>query len=180
MGIFDLFKNKKEITQPDVESLEPTENQFIDNSQPNTDNFSIEINKYGLENILDFVSGDFENRGYQDALINPDTSYKDENIELLIMDLSILIDRAKNHYLNYLKDIEFHIETRKVAGLIDTVQELESKTEKVEVNNSEVLKIEESINNATGYSKRISLSYSRGFNRGLASMSNDLLQKTIN
>jgi hypothetical protein len=176
MGLFNFFKKKE------IENTGPTENQFLDNTEPEeeqTPNGQSIMGIYNLNEILNYASIDFETRGYQDSLTNPDSSYKHENIELLIMDLDILVQRASNYYTNILKDIDFHINSRKDAGLIDTVKELETKRDKVKENYNSTVKIEEDIKEATGLCKRIKLSYKRGFNRGMASMSSQLLQSNI-
>ena len=177
MGLFDFFKKKE------LENNGPTEDQFIDNTEPEgsqtLNGQSTTVVMYNLNEILNYASIDFETRGYQDSLTNPDSSYKQENIELLIMDLDILVLRAANYYINILKDIDFHINSRKDAGLIDTVKELEAKRDKTTENYNSTIKIKEDTNKGTGLCKRIKLSYNRGFNRGLASMSSQLLQSNI-
>lgn len=172
MGLFNFFKKKE------TKNAEITEDQFIDNTDPDE---TIEQSKniYNLNEVLNYGTIDFEVRGYQDSLTNPDSSYKQENVELLIMDLEILVQRAENYYKNTLKDLEFHINSRKDAGLIDTVKELEANKEKIIENYNCTQKVGEDIKNGKGLCKRINLSYNRGFNRGLASMSSELLQSNI-
>jgi len=189
MGLFSFFNNKENENAKSNEELNslsnehsfndndlgPTEDQFIDDADPKQI-ISEKNHSYTLNDILNFASIDFESRGYTDAMTNPDSSYKNENIELLLMDLSILIDRAKNFYNHTMEVIDFHIESRQDAGLIDLVKELESKKKKVIENLNEVLRLEQE-DNDSGLGKRIRLSYNRGFNKGLASMSKELLQE---
>lgn len=172
MGLFNFF-NKNEITDVIEENNGPTEEQFIDNTEPLTEE-SVKL-IYDLNEIYDYGSVDFENRGYNDALTNPDTSYKNDNLDLLLMDLDIIIQRAKNYYNNLLKDIGFHIQSRKDAGLIDTVNQLETEKEKTIDSLTLVEVIQKEFKDGIGLNKRIQFSYSRGFNRGLASISQPLL-----
>lgn len=172
MGLFDFLKFKK-----NGESVnKPTEDQFVDNTEPE-DGIANEVNvlNHTLQNIYDYATVDFEQRGYQDALINPDSSYKTENISLLIEDLNIKIRQAKNHYTTLLKKLDFHIISRKDAGLVDTVKELETKKSITNQHYDEVIKIENETTEEMGLVARLKLSYNRGFNRGLASISTDLL-----
>ena len=76
-----------------------------------------------------FFQDDYETRGYNDALTNPDESYKSDNIRLFNHDLLILIDRSSNYYDNFLKELDFHISSRSRAGLIDLVEELKIRKE---------------------------------------------------
>ncbi|MBI9041969.1 hypothetical protein [Lutibacter sp.] len=178
MGLLSFLGLDK--SNPIIEEKEPLEEQFIDKSEP-LDLQDVAINKesYGLYQIFDYASTDFEQRGYQDALINPDSSYKQENIDLLIEDLYIKIRQAKNHYTTKLKTLDFHIKSRNDAGLIDIVDELESKKSIIVQNFEEVLKIEEETKDKKGLIVRLKLSYTRGFNRGLASLSNKILNTEV-
>jgi hypothetical protein len=172
MGLFDFFNFKRN----GVSVNEPTEDQFIDNSEPNDAvGNGVESLQHTLQAIYDYATIDFEQRGYQDALINPDSSYKLENISLLIEDLNIKIRQAKNHYTTLLKKLDFHITSRKDAGLIDTVNELETKKSITVQHHEEVLKIENETVQEKGLVARLKLSYNRGFNRGLVSISTELL-----
>lgn len=178
MRLLNFFGLKK--SNSTIKEIEPTEEQFIDKSEPSeTQDFATNKEVYGLYHIFDYASIDFEQRGYQDALINPDSSYKQENIELLIEDLSIKIRQAKNHYTTKLKTLDFHIKSRNDAGLIDIVDELESKKSIIKQNFDEVLKIEEETKEEKGLVVRLKLSYTRGFNRGLASLSNKILNTEV-
>jgi len=172
MGLFSFLSKKNNIEESE-KNHEPTEEQFVDNSEPNQEVIQEKI--YNLDEIYDYASIDFEHRGYQDALTNPDTSYKEENIDLLLMDMEIRIQRAELHYSSLLLDLNFHIISRKDAGLIDTVKQLESQKDKIIDSQSQVSKIKTEFDESEGLSKRIRFSYKRGFNRGLASMSTNLL-----
>jgi hypothetical protein len=78
----------------------------------------------GLDTVYAFFLNDYEPRGYNDALTNPDESYKSDNITLLNHELLILIERTSTYYEDLAKEMEFHISTRSRAGLIDLVEEL--------------------------------------------------------
>ncbi len=174
MGLFQFFNKNREIKEEYKQDvIEVTEAQFVDKSEPDEEETKTLL--YDLNEIYDYASIDFEYRGYQDALTNPDTSYKEENIDLLLMDLEIRIQRSLLYYSNLLKDLNFHILSRKDAGLIDTVKQLESQKDKTLEFSNQVNSLNKDFQNNDGLSKRILLSYKRGFNRGLASMSTNLL-----
>ena len=111
--------------------------------------------------------------------MNPDNSYSEDNIKLLHYDFQVLIKRAYKTYEDYIKDIEFHIESRQNAGLIDTVKLLETTLIKTQDSIEEVKQIEVDFDNNTGLTERIALSYKRGFMRGLAAMSDQILDKHV-
>ncbi|MFD2568576.1 hypothetical protein [Pseudotenacibaculum haliotis] len=176
MKILNLFK-KKTVTET-VEEKTPSEDLFIE-KEDSTITTNAQIEKYNLERIYAFVEVDHEQKGYDDALMNPDFSYSEDNIKLLKYDLKIRIKRAYKTYEDYIKDIEFHIQTRKNAGLIDTVKLLEAELAKVNDSIKLVAEIEKEFNEETGLVERISLSYKRGFMRGLAAMSDQVLDSHV-
>jgi hypothetical protein len=124
----------------------------------------------GVDAIYAFMQTDYEAKGYDDALTNPEESYKKDNVRLFQYDLKILIQRSFIYYDDKLKEIDFHIGTRTRAGLVDLVEELKIKRVVV-LEHIEKLKIlQQDAENNTGFSERISLSYQRGFMRGLAAI----------
>lgn len=174
MGFFDIFKRKTETT----ENHTPPKELFIEEEEIVTDNMPSGpiIN---LDTIYNYVDTDFEEKGYNDALVSPDLSYRDNNLKLLKYDLQIMIKRAFRTYDDYEKDLEFHLSTRKEAGLIDTVKLIESKLLKVKEAVHELSEIDKDYNAGTGLVERIELSYQRGFSRGLAAMSDEILNRNV-
>jgi len=125
----------------------------------------------GLDTVYAFFLNDYESRGYNDALTNPDESYKSDNIKLLRHDLFILIERTSSYYEDLAKEIEFHISTRTRAGLIDLVEELKIRMQIINDHRSKLTEIKKEALTGTGAIERIGLSYQRGFMRGLSSIS---------
>jgi hypothetical protein len=120
--------------------------------------------------VYAFLQTDFESKGYHDALINPDDSYRKDNIKLLKHDLLILLQKVTTYYDDLLRDIGFHINSRERAGLIDMVEELKFRRQGVENHLVKVSEIKKEMNDDTGVSERITLSYQRGFMRGLSAI----------
>lgn len=129
----------------------------------------------GLDAIYAFLQYDYESKGYNDALTNPDESYKADNIKLFHHDLLILIDKSSTYYENLLKEVDFHISSRTRAGLIDLVEELKIRREMVIDHMEKVKVIRQEAVSGTGATQRIGLSYQRGFMRGLSAISQSKL-----
>ena len=125
----------------------------------------------GITAIYNFLQADFESRGYNDALVNPDDSNRADNINLLKQDLYILIEKSATYYEGLLKETDFHIGSRSRAGLIDLVEELKTRKELVVDHLEKIRSIKAEAGNGTGASQRITLSYQRGFMRGLSALS---------
>ena len=176
MGLLNLFrrngKNEVQVLNVDTETVPPKE-IFIEERDPD----HLKENKIliGLESIYKYAETDFEEKGFNDALSNPDFSYNNDNIRLLKYDLEILVQKALTLYENTLHDVNFHIESRKRAGLIDTVYQLETLKAKIESNITKVMRIHQEYIDNTGLVERIELSYKRGFLRGLAALSDKII-----
>lgn len=165
MGLFSRRKNNSAVPgspNPDAAS----EHGNISNHLMFSENGS-----KGLDSIYAFLQSDYESKGYNDALINPDESYRNDNIRLIRQDLMILIDRTLNYYETMIRETDYHISTRSRAGLLDLVDELKMKKDLLQSHIEKVNGIKKEAATETGASERIVLSYQRGFMRGLYAIS---------
>lgn len=169
MGLFNFFRRRNGNTSNAVSI--PRE-VFIDESEP-SENGSASMNgsASGIESIYAFLQADYESKGYEDALANPDDSYKKDNITLLKEDLHILVQKVSTYYEDILRTLDFHIASRERAGLIDLVEELKSRRDLVSEHLKKVAEIRQQAEEDNGISRRIILSYQRGFMKGLMAIS---------
>ncbi|MDF1573300.1 MAG: hypothetical protein P1P82_16955 [Bacteroidales bacterium] len=154
------------------EQFEMPKKLFVEDSDPveNTPVNGATGSSADLESIYNFLQDDYESKGYDDALANPDDSYKTDNIMMYKKDLEILIQKVTTKYDDLLREMDFHISSRQRAGLIDIVEELKSKSQTVSEHRNKVEEIENDAKNDRGMCQRMILSYQRGFNRGLAAI----------
>lgn len=177
MGLFDFFKRNKttETGEPQSEPLpEIKEEDFIDNSQPSEENgvYSVEYgSKLPIDIIYGFLKEDYESKAYNDALTNPDKSYKDINISIIRSNLEIKFKQVMLKYEDMLRELDFHIHSRAQAGLTDVVELLKSKKVTYEKHLEELKKMQEDLEKEELYMVGIFRSYEVGFTRGLASLS---------
>jgi hypothetical protein len=129
-----------------------------------------------LDEIYKYLRIDFESRGYDDAMSNPDISYRDMNKLLLVSNLKVLFKQVKQIYIDNLKTTDFHIKSREQAGLIDIVELLKNRKETLENHLTEINKMETDLENNVDYMVGMLLSYERGFLRGLAALSLETLK----
>lgn len=184
-----LFKNifgRKDATIPPI--LEPIkedrtvkdvkEEIFIEKNTISSDGYL--SNTKGILAIYHYIEGDFETKGFNDAMISPDESYKRENVQLIKYDLEIIIQKVRIYHDSLLKDLDFHILSRSRAGLVDLVEELKSRKTDLMEHIQKVNDIDTSLKNNTGYCERAILSYQRGFTKGMASITQaSLLTKSF-
>jgi hypothetical protein len=174
MGVFDFLKKKN--IQNQVSLDKPLENGLI-NTVPETNHTS---NGAGIDAVYAFLQSDYEARGYSDALTNPDDSYRNDNISLLRQDLFILIDKSLTYYEGMLKEVDFHIGSRTRAGLIDLVEELKTRRDMVSDHLGKIKSMKEEALSGNGAVTRITLSYQRGFMRGLSALTqSNVLNKKL-
>lgn len=131
-----------------------------------------------LKALYKFLEQSFEKKGYEDALMNPDTSSMEEQVVLLQNSLTLMLSRVRTYYSSYMRNIEFHIETRKRNGMIETVDELETHKKNIEEEISIVQLIAEEARQGSGLGQTMILSYKRGFRNGFAAITfNNILSR---
>ena len=132
------------------------------------------VEREALNNIdllYKFLDGNYEEKGYNDALVNPDASHLEQNIEALKFELDRIIKKVKTFYEDFLREVDYHIESRARNGMIDTVDELRMKKGIAESHLKKVLELEKDVAAKAGDSKGVMISYVKGFKNGLAAIS---------
>lgn len=166
-----FFRSKASNGEDNLNRPEVPEEVFIE--KPVAENNGMEIKKKASQDnihlVYEFLSKDYQQQGYDDALIHPDNSYKTEKIREIQGDLDIVIRRTKTFYEDTIRELEFLIMSRNRMGMVDVVDELKMRKEKAEDHYKKVLEIQkEAIEQ--GESHRLIISYNRGFQNGMASI----------
>jgi hypothetical protein len=123
-----------------------------------------------IHTLYQHLEQNLEKRGYEDALINPDTSYMEENVLYINNDLQLLIAKVKMYYAGYLCTIDFHIDSRSRSGMLETVDELVTHKKTVEEEMREVETIGKDANEGKGLCQNLVLGYKKGFRNGFAAI----------
>ena len=118
-----------------------------------------------------FMDRNHEVKGYDDALVNPDVSNLNQNLEALKNELIRTLNKVKTFYEDFIQETEFHILSRTRSGMVDMVEELEMKKKIALGHIEKVKKIEVDTASEDGDCKGILISYTRGFKNGLAAIS---------
>ena len=190
--MFDFFRRNQIDTVPlnghgapsvnGTETLEEVtipKHLFVEDSEPSGSNSAIATKEVAnIDAIYGFLQNDFESKGYSDCLVSSDDSYRASNIDLIKTDLRILIERVNTYYEDLIAAIDIHIKSRGRAGLIDVVEELTARKAMIVEHMKKVREIEADIPEMKGLVSKVVLSYSKGFNRGLATLTKaNLLNK---
>ncbi|WP_175630002.1 hypothetical protein [Bacteroides acidifaciens] len=178
MGFWNLFKNKESAT---IEVLQNEQEQAVDMQPDNlvkktsNDDGNALIIRYGtgmpIDLIYKFLKEDYETKGYEDAMSNPDMSYKGMNMQMIKSTLEVKFRQVRLRYTDNLRTIQFHISSRSNAGLVDVVKLLETQKETLMQHMDELTKMEQDFKAGLPYMNGMLLSYERGFLRGLAALS---------
>lgn len=160
MAWFNFRKNGKS------DSKKVEENISAQNQEKNTSG-----KEMGIHLIYALLNKDNEQKGYDDALINSDLSHMEEGILIIKNNLSGSIEQVKLYYNDFLKEIDFHIESRKSSSMFTIVEELNMKKEIAKNHLERVLLIEEESKNGRADQLGIVRTYVRGFKKGLAAIS---------
>lgn len=185
MGILNFFQKRKPNNSnnfPENGQAESTKDELVEGKNANglKQDFQSNGEAKGIESIYAFLQADYESKGYNDALISADESYKTDNIKLIKMDLQITVRRADTYYEDLLRELDFHITSRARAGLIDLVEELKTRKEMVHEHIEKINQVKKEMETDSGMTQRIILSYQRGFMRGLSAITqSNVLNKKI-
>jgi len=186
MGLFSFLNrnNGVTVTQPISVNPEETpvaipESKFVEHETilSNTQAEEPQIDN-NINLLFGFMDRNHEAKGYDDALINSDSSHLAQNLEALKNELERTINKVKTFYEDFIQEIDYHIASRSRSGMVDIVEELEMKKNIALSHMQKISEIENSTNNNTGDCKGILISYTRGFKNGLAAISHHtILQK---
>lgn len=190
MGLFNFFNRKQNTNGSTIDYkqeshtnplIEIPENVFLEKEKSGTDVTQTDRTSSNSENgisvLFHFIEKNYEGKGYDDALINPDNIHLEQNVEALKNDLERTIRKIKTFYEDFIREINFHIETRSRSGMVDTVGELTVKRDTAEEHINQILIIENEAKENKGIGYGIILSYKRGFHNGLAAISHHSIMK---
>lgn len=187
MGLFNFFNGKQNSNNNNTQEnltnplVEIPENIFLEKEKQTTeatqDERTTSNTDNGISVLFAFIEKNYEGKGYDDALINPDNTHLAQNIEALKNDLERTIRKIKTFYEDFIREINFHIETRSRSGMVDTVEELTVRKDTAEEHINQILDIENEAKENRGIGYGIILSYKRGFNNGLAAISHHSIMK---
>lgn len=180
MSIFSRVFGSKSEPAATGQTVTPTnpvedipENVFIEKNEPAKQTDVIqkpEIKQDNIQALYEFLGTDFQQQGYNDALVNPDTSYMKQNIESILSDLEMTIKKVLTFYEDAIKELDFLIGSRGRLGMVDTVDELQMKKERGLRHMEKVIEMRSELDGEKRESHRVTISYKRGFHNGMAAI----------
>lgn len=168
-----LEENRKKNDLPEIK-----EEDFVDNEDPsNNDIVSIQYGtRMPIDAIYAFINKDHEQQGYDDAMCNADSSYKDSKIIIIKNELNLLFEQVELRYKSDLRQIEVQIDIVQQQGLMNTSSILKARKETFLEHIAVMKNMKSSLEKEEKQMLSMINSYERGFLKGLAAKSDSLLR----
>lgn len=184
MKIFSFFRK----TNPSGNPHEPIATQAITGDsttenalkeEPSVKMISI---TYGtgmpIDIIYAFVNHDYEQEGYQDALVNPDAGYCTAKESMIQNQLQQLFRRILLRYRDEIRGIDVQIANAKSLFALTSASMLEARKETCEEHIAEINQMIEKSNAKSPEMMTMIESYRRGFTKGCAAQTANFLNPT--
>lgn len=182
MGFFNFFRSKPiEQEFPIVNELpEIKEEDFIDNTEPEEHKpETVYQVTYGtgfpIDAIYAFIKRDFEQKGFEDAMVNPENSYKESGMVLVKNELKQLFEQVRLKYRGDLRQLQVQIDNMQKQGLPYQAANLLARKETYEEHMKKIDDMEQKLENKEASMMTPIYTYERGFLKGLSAKSDIIL-----
>lgn len=178
MELFNWFGKKPEEKEQMIpEVVETTQEQSNDSDSPvenDEEKKKFITITWGtgmpIDVIYNFIHKDFEEEGYQDALVNSDVTYRDAKIAIIRTDLQMLFKRITLRYRKDIREAEAQIENAKKAYAFTSATSLEVCCETYKEHLAEIEEMEDLLKANDPKMTTMIESYRRGFLKGIAAV----------
>ena len=147
MALFNLF-NSKQVVNSDVTPETDNNLQVVsDEKEAPVEEKKDEEKKiititWGtgmpIDVIFNFIHKNFEEEGFQDALINQDVAYREIKENIICNDLNMLFKRIVLRYKNDIREVEIRIDNARKAYALSAAARLDSLKQTYEEHLSEI------------------------------------------
>lgn len=121
-----------------------------------------------IDVIFNFIHKNFEEDGFQDALVNQDITYRDTKVNIIRNDLEMLFKRITLRYKSNIRETNVRIENSRKAFALGAAADLEARLATYEEHLAEISKMEELLSNEDPKMTTMIESYKRGFLKGVS------------
>lgn len=178
MALFRLFKSKsKEDTKDAPVSTEIEQGNFDKeaNTEKKQENKRVVTITWGtglpIDVIFNYIHKDFEEEGFQDALVNYDINYRDTKVKIIRNNLEMLFKRIILRYKNDIRDINVNIDNARKAYALAAANQLQARRETFEEHLVEISEMQQLFEADDPKMTTMIESYRRGFQKGITAVS---------
>lgn len=181
MSIFNFFNNKNNDAQaasmiapvigtPEL-PVEATSN--LQQETPATVGKPLTVSYatgWPIDLIYGYMHKNYEEKGYNDAMVNSDLKFKDLNRNIIRNKILMVFREINLKYDMMKQGMETQIETCNAAGLLTTVAELEKNLSIIKTHKVELERLEGDFRNNANEASVALQSYESGFLRGVSTI----------
>ena len=183
MGIFNIFNKRSDngsklsVSLPVIEPAEAKEEiKSIETPvmAPTNEERSMTISYatgWPIDVVYGYLHKDYEDKGFQDAMLKSDLAFKDINMRLIRNKILMVFREINLNYDVMKQDLQVRIDNCNAAGLLTTVAQLEKNMQLIEVHKKELADLEADFRNNANEASIPLQSYECGFLRGIATVS---------
>lgn len=177
MSIFNIFgsKPKEEVAvefEPSPAETKDESNGAIEEFQPADSKQRIVTITWGtgmpIDVIFNFIHKNFEEDGFQDALVNCDITYRDAKEKIIRNDLEMLFKRIILKYKGDIRIINVKIDNAHKALAIAAAADMEALRATYEEHLTEIQEMQSQLESNDPKMTTMIESYRRGFLKGIA------------
>lgn len=185
MALFRLFSTKQ-VANSDVvpmatdsQDVENENNVPLDKEKEDEGKQKIITIKWGtgmpIDVIFNFIHKNFEEEGFQDALVNSDISYRDAKEKIIRNDLEMLFKRIILCYKKNIREVDVKIVNARQALALGSVSNLEALRETYEEHLQEISEMQEQLDANDPKMTTMIESYRRGFLKGITALTQNFI-----
>lgn len=128
-----------------------------------------------IDVIYNYIHKDFEDDGYQDALVNQDIAYRDTRISIIRNDLEMLFNRITLCYKKSIREIQVRIDNSRKAFALNAAANLEAQLATFEEHLAEIEEMKRLFDDNDSKMLTMIESYKRGFIKGINAATMDFI-----
>jgi hypothetical protein len=189
MALFNLFNDKK-VANSDVDMVPVEINDELDVNNENESPVEAPKEEDGKKNLItitwgtgmpidvifNFIHKNFEEEGFQDALVNSDIAYRDIKEKIICNDLAMLFKRIVLRYKNDIREVEIKIDNARKAYALTAAARLESLKQTYEEHLSEIKEMQDKFAAEDPKMMTMIESYRRGFLKGITASTIEFIE----
>lgn len=185
MKLFKLFgikpKENAEVLPAPTENTQGAENEETNSPEEvKRDEKKIITITWGtgmpIDIIFNFIHKDFEEEGFQDALVNCDITYRDTKEKIIRNDLEMLFKRIILRYKSDMREVDVNINNARNACAICAAGRLQALRETYEEHLAEINEMQELLEDNDPKMLTMIESYRRGFQKGMAAVAMNFIE----
>ena len=120
-----------------------------------------------IDVIFNFIHKNFEEEGFQDALVNSDITYRDTKVKIIRYNLEMLFTRITLRYKSDIRMVDSKMDNAREAFALGAVAKLDSLKHTYEEHLTEIENMKELLDANDPKMTTMIESYRRGFMKGV-------------